>query len=147
MKRFLFLLAACLALVSCGLNSGHGKTGQAQQKDTMKNYVEVMYFHGKQRCATCIAIDKNARMAVEENFAPQMKDGSVVYKVIDISKSENQAIAEKYEVTWSALFVVKHKDGKETFENMTEFAFGNARKSPEKFREGVVKTVNSMLGQ
>ena len=29
-----------------------------------KNYVEVLYFHGKQRCATCIAIEKYAREVV-----------------------------------------------------------------------------------
>ena len=33
-----------------------------------KNYVEVLYFHGKQRCATCIAIEKYAREVVEKDF-------------------------------------------------------------------------------
>lgn len=28
---------------------------------------------------------------------------------------------------------------------MTQFAFGNARKSPEVFKDGLVKTVNDML--
>lgn len=31
-----------------------------------KNYVEVLYFHGKQRCATCIAIEKYAREVVKK---------------------------------------------------------------------------------
>lgn len=54
-------------------------------------------------------------------------------------------MAEKYEVTWSSLFVVKYKRGQKTSENMTEFAFGNARKSPDVFKAGVVKAVNEML--
>lgn len=73
------------------------------------------------------------------------KKGEVVFKVIDISKKENEKIAEKYEVTWSSLFIVKYKNGQETYENMTEFAFGNARKSPDVFKAGIVKSVNEML--
>lgn len=82
---------------------------------------------------------------MKENLAEQVKKGEVVFKVIDISKKENEKIAEKYEVTWSSLFVVRYKNGRETAENMTQFAFGNARKSPEVFKEGLVKTVNDML--
>ena len=45
MKRFLFFTIACLSSI----------WGMAQiATDT---YVEVLYFHGKQRCATCKAID------------------------------------------------------------------------------------------
>ena len=82
---------------------------------------------------------------MKENLSEQVKKGEVVFKVIDISKKENEKIAEKYEVTWSSLLVVRYKNGQETAENMTQFAFGNARKSPEVFKEGLVKTVNDML--
>lgn len=54
--------------------------------------VEVLCFHGKQRCATCIAIERNTREVLEK-----------------------------------------------------EFAFGNARKSPDTFKAGLVKTVSGML--
>lgn len=54
--------------------------------------VEVLCFHGKQRCATCIAIERNTREVLEK-----------------------------------------------------EFAFGNARKSPDTFKTGLVKTVSGML--
>lgn len=104
-----------------------------------------LYFHGKQRCATCIAIEKHAREAVEAAFADAVKRGEVTFRIIDISQPENQALAEKYEVTWSSLFVVKHQGGKETAENLTEFAFGNARKSPDAFKDGVIAAVNKML--
>lgn len=92
-----------------------------------------------------MAIESNTKAVMEESFAEQIKKGEVVFKVIDISKKENEKIAEKYEVTWSSLFIVKYKNGQETYENMTEFAFGNARKSPDAFKAGVVKSVNEML--
>ena len=92
-----------------------------------------------------MAIEKNASEAVAKEFAEEIKKGDVVFRVIDITKEENEAIAEKYEVTWSSLFVVGHKDGKETVENMTDFAFTNARQSSDEFKSGVVDKVREML--
>ena len=145
MKKILFLITVCFAFISCGMNVKSETSSASQEEITVKDHVEVLYFHGKQRCATCMAIESNTKAAVETSFAEQIKNGDVVFRIIDITKEENEKIAEKYEVTWSSLFVVKYKNGKETSENMTEFAFGNARKSPDVFKDGVVKTVNEML--
>lgn len=115
------------------------------KKDDGKGLCRSVVFSWEQRCATCMAIESNTKATMKKNFADQIKKGKVTFKVIDISKKENEKIAEKYEVTWSSLFIVRHKNGKETYKNMTEFAFANARKSPDVFRAGVVKSVNEML--
>ena len=112
----------CLLLVSCG-SGGKEKSGSedrvcacaggntcaggstcaggdackgqgtcAGQNVAAGDCVEVLCFHGKQRCATCIAIERNTREVLEK-----------------------------------------------------EFAFGNARKSPDTFKAGLVKTVSGML--
>lgn len=145
MKKVLFLIAVCFTFSSCNMNAKDGTEVLAPKEVTVKDHVEVLYFHGKQRCATCMAIERNTKAALQKYFADQLKKGSVVFKVIDISKAENEKLADKYEVTWSSLFVVKYKNGKETHKNMTEFAFGNARKSPDAFKAGVVKAINEML--
>ncbi len=146
MKKILFLFVLGFALLSCGGNAKQETAAQATQEAVAAtDGVEVLYFHGKQRCATCIAIEKHVREAVEAAFADAVKRGEVTFRIIDISQPENQALAEKYEVTWSSLFVVKHQGGKETAENLTEFAFGNARKSPDAFKDGVIAAVNKML--
>lgn len=146
MKKILFLFVLGFVLLSCGGNAKQETAAQATQEAVAAtDGVEVLYFHGKQRCATCIAIEKHVREAVEAAFADAVKRGEVTFRIIDISQPENQALAEKYEVTWSSLFVVKHQGGKETAENLTEFAFGNARKSPDAFKDGVIAAVNKML--
>lgn len=146
MKKTLFLFVLGFVLLSCGGNAKQETAAQATQEAVAAtDGVEVLYFHGKQHCATCIAIEKHAREAVEAAFADAVKRGEVTFRIIDISQPENQALAEKYEVTWSSLFVVKHQGGKETAENLTEFAFGNARKSPDAFKDGVIAAVNKML--
>ena len=147
MKRICFLcLCLGLLLVACGGNTRkESSVADAQEEVAVSDGVEVLYFHGKQRCATCIAIEKGTQEVMEKDLADAVRKGEVKFRTIDISREENEAVAEKYEVTWSSLFVEKHKDGVEAVENLTEFAFGNARKSPEVFKAGVMKTVREML--
>lgn len=108
MNKLIWILGICLGLAACGGNGTKknvsGNVGQAQLQERNER-VEILYFHGKQRCATCVAIEKNAKEAVEKEFAEELKNGSVVFKSIDISIPENEKIADKYEVTWSSLFV------------------------------------------
>lgn len=120
------------------------KVEQTQSQE-VNNRVEILYFHGKQRCATCMAIEKNAKEVIEAQFAEEIKNGTVVFKAIDISKPENEKIAEKYEVTWSSLFISKWIDGKETYENLTEYAFANARKNPDAFKSEINSKIRTAL--
>lgn len=127
-------------LMSCG--SGDNS---ANAKSPEKDRVEVIYFHGKQRCATCMAIEKNAKEVVNTLFANELKNGIVVFKAVDISTPEGEKIADKYEVTWSSLFVNKWNDGKEIRNNLTEFGFGNARKNPNGFKKGLADKIRQSL--
>ena len=133
MKRnLLFMVVSLFAMMAL-----------AQTK--VKDHVEVMYFHGKQRCVTCMAIEKNAREVVEKDFAKEKKKGKVVFKVVDISTDEGAKIAKDYRVTWSSLFVNGWKNGKETRNDMTQFAFKNARKNANEFKKGVSGKIKELM--
>lgn len=146
MRKLFYLLIATLVLVSCG-NGSKKKTGENQAEEIQSNRIEVLYFHGAQRCMTCRAIETNTVALLDSLYSKEQADDRIIYKVIDISKKENGQIADKYEVTWSSLFVNGWKDGKENVNNMTEFSFSNARKSPDKFKEGIKNKVDELLKQ
>ena len=137
MKRILLALLAIIALTSCGNNQSANVRGIT--KTNQKEYIEILYFHGKQRCVTCNAIERLTKEVVDKDFAEQLKSGKVVFKVIDISTKEGEKMADKYEVTWSSLFINKWKEGKEARNNMTDFGFSYAKASPEVFKAGVKK--------
>lgn len=143
MKRAILATALGLALCACG-GSG-AKNAATAEEQPQKDRVEVLCFHGRQRCATCRAIEQHAREAIETRFADELAQGTVVFRTIDTSEAGNEQIAEEYEVGWSALFISRWKEGEETRENMTEYAFANARTAPGKFRAEVVATVESLL--
>lgn len=128
-----------------GMMSFGGDKNTANAKSKQSDRVEVIYFHGKQRCATCMAIEKNTKEIINSLFANQLKKGTVVFKIVDISTSEGEKIADRYKVTWSSLFVNKWKGGKETSNNLTEFAFGNARKNPNAFKKELAVKIRQSL--
>ena len=135
MKKTFLLALMCLFALAV--------TAQAQVKER----VEVLYFHGKQRCATCMAIEKYAREVVSQDFADEQKSGRVVFKVVDISTTEGMKLAKSYRVTWSSLFINSWKDGKEQRGNITEFSFKNARNHTEEFKKGVRDKIKEGLKQ
>ena len=139
-KKILMMAVLCIGLAACSAGSAKQQAATVQ-----KDGVEVLYFHGKQRCATCMAIEQEAKAVVSGQFADAVKGGKLIFRVIDITKAENEAIADKYEITWSSLVVVQHKGGKEQAENLTKFAFANARSKPDVFRGELAKKINGWL--
>lgn len=140
MKKELLMIALCMGMVACG-----NSNAKNESKEQVKNdVVEVLYFHNKQRCATCVAIEKNTTELLETTFADKLRSGKLVFKSVDIT--EEETLADKYEVSWSSLIIVDYdKNGKEESTNMTEFAFGNARTNLESFKKGIAEQINTML--
>ena len=142
MKQKLLITALCLGLVACG--NSNAKSKPKADTQTKADVVEVLYFHSKQRCASCIAMEKHTKELVDSVYADELKNGKLVFKSVDITKDEQ--IADKYEVSWSSLIVIDYdKNGEEKVENMTEFAFANARNAPDKFKNGIAEKINRML--
>lgn len=104
--------------------------------------VEVIYFHGKQRCPTCLAIETETRTTVEDELAKYVEDGSLKMSVIDYSTESGKELAKKYKVTFSSLFVVASPGQKdESVEDFTRFAFGYARSNAVVFRDELKKKI------
>jgi hypothetical protein len=132
-KRFSLALLLCL-LFGSSLFS---------QDPTKK--LEVLYFHATRRCATCLAIEENTRKALDTYFADQVKNGTIKLTIINVDEDKNKAIAEKYEASGSALFLTTTDKGKETKNDMTDFAFSYARSNPTKFIGGLKDKITELL--
>lgn len=121
MKR---ILLAIVSLVAC-------LSAYAEQ-------VEVTYFHGKQRCPTCLAIEKYSSELIADEYK-NSKD--VKFRIVDISTEEGQKMAEEYKISWSSLFVEKGK----TRKNLTPMAFQYVRTQPDEFMEKLRKEIEALI--
>ena len=153
MKKAIIYLISLLLIASCTGNKKaesvcekqNGEAQQANQKaiDEKVDTVELLYFHGKQRCLTCMAIEKYSTETVAKEFQEQVDSGTIIYKIIDIDKEE--ALADKYKVASSSLILISHTSQGEKVSNLTQFAFSCARKESEKFCKNLTEIIKGEL--
>ena len=67
--------------------------------------VEVFHFHGNQQCTSCIAVGDLAEKTVNTNFKDELASGRLVFAHINAELPENYALASKYGVTGSSLWI------------------------------------------
>jgi hypothetical protein len=67
--------------------------------------VEVYHFHGNQQCTSCIAVGDLAEKTVNTNFKDELASGRLVFTHVNAELPENRALAEKYGVTGSSLWI------------------------------------------
>ena len=141
MRRIaLFLSIASMAVImmSCGGSTEKKSTENTKVEVAETAKVMVYYFHSKQRCKTCLAIQDVAGQTIAENFAG---NAEVKFVELDFTESTNEAIANKYEVAGSSLIIVSG----DTQKNLTSDAFANALRNPEVLKETIVAEVKKHL--
>ena len=136
MRTILVAVLATVILAACGNNPRKTATS-----DPQSDGVEVLCFHGAQRCVTCTAIENGAKEVVDTYFAKQIEDGDISFRIIDITQPENAALADKYEITWSSILLVR----RQTLNDLTQFAFANARTNPDKFKAELKTAIEKLL--
>lgn len=143
MKKALLMLTLTVGLFSCSTKSNETNAETDTASEVIKDHVELVYFHGKQRCITCRAIEKYSREVVDSLNATDIPAGELSFRVVDIN--ENEALADSYEVTGSSLYLVKYDNGQENRDNLTEFGFGNAKSKPDVFKQGLTDKIETAL--
>ena len=139
MKKLIWvvtLFAMSLSLATCGQ-----RQTRTEQNAADKGVVQVLYFHGSQRCATCRALEAKTIELLETEYAQAQNEGKIVFKSIDFSEPEGEAVADRYEVAWSSLIL--DKEG--TTVDLTDMGFRYARTEPETFKANLKQEIDKML--
>lgn len=145
MKQLIVALLALVTTFGC-TNSGNQKSTSLQVDTTMVSTLDdtseitVYYFHGKQRCRTCLAVGKIAKETIEKAFADNR---NVRFVEVNTSEKDSKALVDKYEVAWNALLVSKGEHS----EDLTEQAFASAIDNPEKLSEDIKTTIELMMAE
>ena len=103
MKKIFVFLVVTLIWTACGNSKESSET--TVPIALLQDGVEVLSFHSKQRCPTCIAIENETRNLLNSSFEQEMADSTIVLRVFDLSEKENQQIAEHYQVSFSSLIL------------------------------------------
>lgn len=78
------------------------------------NRVIAYYFHTTQRCASCRAIEANSREALESAFGDQLKDGRLIWRVVNVDTKGNEHFMTDYKLYTKSVVLVHQVGGKTT---------------------------------
>ncbi|MDU1892815.1 MAG: nitrophenyl compound nitroreductase subunit ArsF family protein [Dysgonomonas sp.] len=139
MNKSILILLLAVFLIACGNKTENKQTESAAQEQTVvtadASVINVYYFHGKQRCKTCVAVGDLAKKTIEETYTGNNK---VKFIEIDTSDKQYEDLVNKYEVSWNALIITKGDDSID----ITEQAFANAVNNPTILSDLIKKEVN-----
>jgi len=67
--------------------------------------IQIFLFHATNRCYSCTTIGKYTKETVEEFFQPELRNGTIEFREVNIDLSENKELAKKFQATGSSLFI------------------------------------------
>ena len=75
--------------------------------------VVATYFHNTVRCPSCIKIEGWSRAAIEGEFADELKDGRLVYRMVNVDDKENAHYIKDYGLYTKHLVLSEQVKGRE----------------------------------
>tara|TARA_R110002050_G_scaffold48192_3_gene111964 strand:- start:14289 stop:14777 length:489 start_codon:yes stop_codon:yes gene_type:complete len=120
--KYLLLSIVCLGFVLVGYQQ-FGTSANNMSTDfaavttvapVLKNGVNVYYFHGNQRCTTCIRMEKFTRETVMNSFFKEVSNGEVQLNIVNVDLTDNQHYVDDYQLAFRTVVVSTTKDGVET---------------------------------
>ena len=137
MKELFLILSTLVLFTACNNSTpaNEVKTSEVPISNVIQNRVEVYCFHGTRQCETCKNMKANTKTTLDTYFASQLKDSSVIFKIIDVDDIKNEKIAEKFQATGTALMINKVVSGKDSIMDWSDFAFEKANNEAEYITE------------
>ncbi len=108
------------------------------------SHVDVVYFHRTQRCNSCLNAGRYTRETVETFFPNHLKRGVMSFRELDVQKTENAAIAGKYQASGSSLYLGVLMNGVEYLCPVEDIWFYTNNRSL--FIEFLQKTLTPLVG-
>jgi len=144
-----FFVLSLIFAISCNNNSNkqsaNNKTENLNVDKNSNAKLEIIYFHATNRCITCNAVENNAKSLLNESFKPQLEKGEVTFRSLNIDEAENNALTEKFQISFSSLLLIHHQNGKDEVSDFTETAFKYAKNQADKYKDLLKTEINKIL--
>jgi thioredoxin-related protein len=144
------LILSVFIFAGCSSNNNESKLSggsevKASETKLKADKVQVFTFHATQRCATCIAIGKLSGEVVEEYYQPELRDGKIEVREINIDLPENKELAAKFQASGSALKINAIYDGQDNISEDT--AVWRLTSNPVQYKSYLKNKIDALLGK
>lgn len=150
-KKLITNLLLAFVLISIGFALGKEMTlrsvrasdaGGTPAMTSGADHLVVYYFHGTMRCVTCNTIEKMTQGVVHRDYAQQVEQKKIRWKVDNFQ--ENEALAKKYDVATSTVVLSRIQGGKEVAFVRLDRVWELAHDQP-RFQEFIRQSIDAML--
>ncbi len=76
--------------------------------------IVAYYFRATARCAPCVTIENYAREAVVNGFPNELKNGLLLWQVVNVEEPGNEHFIRDYRLFSQSVVLVELRDGKQT---------------------------------
>lgn len=145
MKKFnlIFAIVTSLILSSC---SGKAQNNPSETGILVEgtNRIEILDFHNEHRCVSCVSIENYIKETLQTQFAKEMESGKITFTLINADDPKNEALVKKYMAYGSTIILNVISDGKETPDDITQFAFLEVENKEKFINEFKAKIANHL---
>jgi len=120
-------------------------TVAGQPQSPLPNRVEIIYFHVNQRCVTCLCFEQHINTVIETYFRDAITSGKLTYRVLNLQKAENTAIAKKYGAVGSQMFINVIIKGVDNIEDIQSIWNWKCPGDPKGFERKVKSIIEQSL--
>lgn len=135
LSSFLFMALVAITAQCCNTAAPKDNESSSQVVANEEAPVEVYYFHATRRCATCNAVEEVSKTALTEKYGDNIK-----FYSINREEEKEHPLIKKHKISGQTLLVIK---GEQT-ENLTSFAFMNARTHPDRLKSKLLETIAAL---
>lgn len=132
---FLFAGLSSVFAQCCSSAKAMPCSATVQQACFEASNIEVVYFHATRRCATCNAVEEVTKAFLSETYGEKVSFAS-----INRETDKKNELIKKHKINGQTLLIIKG----DKVVNLTNDAFMNARTNPEKLKEKLKETINSI---
>lgn len=139
------LILGIFIFTGCSSNNNEVQASKVSETKLKADKVQVFTFHTTQRCATCIAIGKLSGEVVEEYYQPELRDGKIEVREINIDLKENRELATKFQASGSSLKINAIYDGQDHINEDT--AVWRLTSNPAQYKSYLKNKIDTLLGK
>ena len=92
-------------------NSNAAPVSVSVSEVKMERGVAAYYFHGTRRCPTCRKIEAFTNDAIQTGFAADIKEGRLVWSVLNIDEAVHSHFIQDFQLTSSSVVLVQYDGG------------------------------------
>ena len=139
----LIAIAAAAVVVGIARQGPRPAPAHAATTEEAPQAVTVYYFHGDERCETCLAIEAATERTIRERFAEALAEGTLRYRAVNYDTPADRHFRDDFDLAFGSV-VVQGTGPQARWENLAD-VWTLIHEEPAAFEAYLLEHITPML--